>query len=230
MSITLNKIASDVENMATSGDLSYSFRIEDEQIYYWIHGARSMFISQAIGKRQDITDAWVQVIQCLEMTQVDSSECCLQNTNCKVLRSVSQLPVTIETANDNSIIKVTCGSGEIITKSNPFESKYNEYNKWTAKKPQWFIQNGYLYVINLDVVQYVNVYGLFEDPTELSAFTACSGNSCFDIDDPYPVTAKMANDITNYIVKTKVIPFMKFKQDDSNDGNNDNAQLPGNPA
>lgn len=230
MAITLNQMASDTRNMASSGDLTYSFRIEDEQIYFWIHEARAMLISQALSKRQNITDVWVQAIKCLKLIQVDASECCLTPSNCYVLRSEQQLPITIETHLDNSIVRVTNTDGDIITRSNPFEAKYNKYNKYTADKPQWFIQNGYLYITNVDIIEYVTVYGLFEDPTVLASFIDCNGQSCFDIDGPYPVSAKMANDITNYIIKAKVVPFLKFKQDDTNDGNNDNAQLQGNPA
>lgn len=230
MAITLNQIAADIENLATSGDLSYSFRIEREQVYFWIHETRSMLISQALSKRQNISDVWVQAIKCLKLIQVDASECCLVPSKCVVLRSEQQLPITIETHLDNSIIRVTTVSGEIITKSNPFEAKYNKYNKYTAEKPQWFIQNGYLYITNTDLLEYVTLYGLFEDPSELADWYDCEGNGCFDIDSSYPVSNKMANDITNYIIKAKVVPFLKFKQDDTNDSNNDNSQLQGNPA
>ena len=229
MQATINEIASDIRNMATSGDLSYAFRIEDEQIYFWIHEARAMLISQALSKRQNITDVWLQAIKCLKLIQVDASECCLTPSSCYVLRSEEQLPITIETHLDNSIVRVTTTDGDIISKSNPFEAKYNKYNKYTAEKPQWFIQNGYLYITNTDILEYVTVYGLFEDPTSLAGFIDCNGQSCFDIDSPYPVSLKMANEITNYIIKAKVIPFMKFKQDDTNDGSNESAQLQGNP-
>jgi len=229
MQVTINEIASDVRNMATSGDLSYAFRIEDEQIYFWINETRSMLISQALSKRQNISDVWIQAIKCLKMIQVDATECCLDPSTCVVYRSEEQLPITIETHIDNSIIRVVFPSGEVISKSNAFETKYLKYNKYTSNKAQWFIQNGYLYITNVDILEYVTVYGLFEDPSALSEFTDCGGDACFDIDGPYPVSMKMANEITNYIIKTKVVPFMKFKQDDTNDGNNESAQLPGTP-
>lgn len=226
---TLNEITSDIRNMATSGDLNYSFRIEDEQIYFWIHETRAMLISQAIAKRQDISDIWVQALKCLKLIQVDPAECCFVTTNCRVLRSESQIPTTIETALDNSIIRVVDPSGNIISKSNPFEAKYNNYNKYVSRKAQWYIQNGYLYILNEEFLEYVTVYGLFDDPTSLVHFLDCTGNTCFDIDAPYPVSVKMANEISNYIIKAKVLPFMKFRQDDSNDGSNESAQLNGNP-
>lgn len=226
---TINEIASDIRNMATSGDLTYSFRIEDEQIYFWIHETRAMLISQAIAKRQDISDIWVQAIKCLKLIQVDASSCCFDTTGCMVLRSELQLPTTIETALDNSILRVTYIDGRIISKSNPYETKYNNWNKWTAKKAQWYIENGYLYIINENLIDYVSVFALFENPADLIEFPDCNGGVCFDIDALYPVSIKMANDIANYVIKAKVLPFLKFKQDDTNDGNNQDAQLNGNP-
>ncbi len=228
--ITLNQITSDIRNMAASGELAYAFRIEDEQIYFWVHEIRAMLISQAIQKRQNITDTWVQSISCLELQQVDESECCLVDTGCMVLRSVLPLPHTIETTADNSIIRVMTSTGQIISKSNPFEAKYNKYNRYTADKTQWFLKNGYLYILNSQLMKYVTVYGLFEDPSELASYTSCTGVPCFSIDDSYPVSNKMANDITNYIIKTKVVPFLKFPQDLSNDGAKNESQLPGNPT
>lgn len=228
--ITLNQIASDIDNMAASGELAYAFRIEQEQVYFWIHEVRAMMISQAIAKRQSITDTWVQEISCVEMQQVDESECCLVNTGCMVLRSKEQLPRTIETVADNSIIRVVTSAGQIISKSNAFEIKYNNYNRYTADKTQWFLKNGYLYVLNDKFMKYINIYGLFEDPSELANYTSCTGKTCFNVDDPYPVSNKMANDITNYIIKTKVVPFLKFPQDNANDGAKNESQLPGNPS
>ncbi len=229
--ITLSQITSDIENLATSGDLSYVFRIEHEQVYYWINEVRAMLISQAIQKKESLSDVWIQSISCVEMIQVEESECCLVNTGCYVLRSVNKLPITIETVGDNTIVRVVSASGDIISKSNPFETMYSSANKYTSKKARWFLKNGYLYILNEQLIERVTVYGIFEDPTELSNWVDCSSSSCFDVyTSPYPVGAKMANEITNYIIKVKVIPFLKFKQDNSNDGSNDESQLSGNPT
>ena len=228
--ITLSQITSDIRNIAASGELAYAFRVEDELIHFWIHEVRAMMISQSIAKRQNITDTWVQEISCVPLVQVDESECCLVDTGCLVLRSETQLPHTIETVADNSIIRVVTSAGQIISKSNAFEVKYNKYNRYTAKKTQWFLKNGYLYILNDQFMEYINVYGLFEDPSELSNYTSCTGITCFSADDAYPVSNKMSNEITNYIIKTKVVPFLKFPQDNSNDGAKNESQLPGNPA
>ena len=218
---TLSELVSDIRNIATSGENTYSFRIEDEQIAYWIAEVRSMLISQAISRRDHLTDTWVQGITCMQLIQVDSSECCLLESDCKtLLRTKDRLPTTVETFNDNTIVRVTKANGDIISKSNPFEVKYNKYNKYTSLKSQWYLQNGYLYIINEEHIEYINVYAIFENPTELANYINCSNETCFNWDQQYPVSLRMANDITNIVLKTKVYPLLQLPQDTANDAAN----------
>jgi len=69
MGITARHIIADIESIATSGIAPNEFRIEPEQILYWINQTRSMLISQAIKNRQNLSDAWMQTIGCLELEQ-----------------------------------------------------------------------------------------------------------------------------------------------------------------
>lgn len=217
---TLNQLVSDQRNIADSGENNYSFRIADTQIAYWNHEIRAMLIAQDITKRKDISDVWVQVISCVELEQVDKSECCLITTNCYVLRSKIKIPTTIETYGDNLILRVTTPTGDIISKSNPFEVKYNKYNKYTSKKANWYLEKGYIYISSETLLETINIYGVFDNPEELSSFTKCG--SCFSWDDEYPVSLKMANDMTNIILNTKILPMLRLPQDTTNNSISDN--------
>lgn len=223
MANNLYKLVSDVRNIATSGKENYSFRIEDAQIAYFIHQARSKFISEAITRRENITDVWVQSIDCMELIQVDKSDCCVVPTGCYILKTKYKIPNTIENFSDNSILRVTSPNGDIITKSNPFKNKYNQYNKFTKSKAFWYLQNEYLYIINEQLLSNISIFGLFEDPEELGQFKSCAGIPCYTWDTNYPVTLKMANDITNYVVRSKILPLMQFPQDTTNNASNDSS-------
>ncbi len=221
--MTTNQLISDIRNISTSGGNPVEFRIEDAQILFWANEVRSILISQAIQKKQDITDSWVQTIFCLEMEQVDKSECCDIVTNCYILRSIEEIPRTIETSKDNTILRVSTPTGKVISKSNPFESRYASYNKYTKEKAGWFIRNNRLYILNEDFLKFVDVDLLAENPSDLSAFNTCSGTSCFSINSEYPCSLKMASEITNIVVKTKVFPFLQMPQDNKNDASNDST-------
>lgn len=216
----VKQLIKDIANIASSGSNPIEFKIEDAQILFWCNEARAMFISQAIQKRQDISDTWIQRLSCLELEQIDKSECCEIRTNCFILRSVEQLPITIETIGDNSVLRVETIMGDIISKANLFEAKYTVYTKFTKEKPRWFIKNNYLYVVNEHLLKYVNIDLLAEDPSALSAYNDCSGVQCFTMDSDYPCSLKMANDITNYVLKAKVYPFLQLPPDNTNDSAN----------
>ena len=178
--MTVKQLVSDIRNLATSGSNPIEFRIEDAQILFWCNEVRAMLISQAIQKKQDITDSWVQTINCLEMEHVDKSECCDIVTNCYILKSIEELPRTIETTKDNTVLRVSTPQGKIISKSNPFESRYSSYNKYTKDKAGWFIKNNHLYIINEDFLKFVDVDLLAENPSDLANFNSCAGVSCFN--------------------------------------------------
>lgn len=222
----VNHIVSDLRNIATSGSNPIEFKIEDMQLLFWINEVRAMLISQAISKKQDISDTWVQIISCLELELVDNSECCEVTTDCYILRTVLEIPSTIETWMDNTILKVTKPTGEIITKSNPYKAQYSSYSKYTSNKPTWFIKNNRIYITSEQLLEKINVWGIFENPSELSTFVSCGGESCFSYDDEYPCSLKMANDITNIVLKTKVYPYLQLPADNTNDAvNNGDSQL-----
>lgn len=223
--ITLSHIVSDIENLATSGELTYSFRVEKEQIAFWVHQIRSMLISQAIQKGQDLSDVWIQSIGCVALEQVSVSECCASTSDCYVLRSVNKLPGTIETHIDNSIIRVVTASGEIITRDNPFSARYHQYSKYTSKMMGWYIKNGYLYIEGTDLLESVTVYALFENPEDLADWINCDDETCFSWDQAYPISMKMASDVTNIVFKTKIMPFYSTNPDTANNAHNESGLL-----
>lgn len=217
---SLNKIVSDIQNIATSGSLTVDFRIEQSQIVFWVNEIRSMLISQAIEKGRDLSNVWIQPITCLALIEVDKSECCDITTNCKILRTQLQIPETIEVRGMNAIVEVTKPNGDVISRTNNLESKYAKFSKYTGNKSRWFLRNKYIYIINEIYLESININGIFEDPSELSLYTACDGDTCFNSDSPYPCSLKMANDITNIVFKTKVYPFIQMPQDNTNDASN----------
>jgi hypothetical protein len=224
--MTSLQIISDVRNIASSGPAAVDFRISDAQILFWVNEVRSMLIVQALQKRQDISDIWLQNINCIPLTEVDVAECCDIVSDCYILRSVDKLPSTIETADANTMIKVAGIDGTSIAKINSFRSRFRAYNKFIGKTAAWFMKNDYLYITNTSLeLGVISVTGLFEDPGDLSRFISCSNTPCYTLESQYPASLKMANEITNYIIQTKVKPYMLTNQDQTNDKKDETRPL-----
>lgn len=77
-----------------------------------------------------------------------------------------------------------------------------------------------MYITSDDLLETINIYGVFDNPEELSNFTKCG--ACFSWDDEYPVSLKMANDMTNIILNTKILPMLRLPQDTTNNSISDN--------
>lgn len=217
MAITLNHLIYDIIGIASSGSYPNEMKISNEQCKFWIEEVRAQLIGQALNKRDDIHDSWIQYIGCVELEQVEDSSCCLVDSDCHVLKSVKRIPSTIDTYKDNMIISVTTVEGVSIPKSNPIKQKYQVYNKYTGNSKSWYLKDNYLYIINDQLLSYVSLSGIFERPSELSAFVECSGEVCFTDSSTYPVSLAIASQITDIVVKTKAQPFFLFPSDESND-------------
>lgn len=221
MAVTLNKIVYDVLNIASRGQQSDDFPISVRQCEIWVHELRAKLISQSIQKKGDILDNWIQHINCLELETVDAAECCDVDTDCTILKSVEQLPSYVEIVSVRDITNKLS-----FSPINLFRAKYISGNKYTANRPKYYMKDQYLYIVNSDTLEKVSISGVFEDPTELSAFTDCDGSSCYNGDMSYPVNLKMATDIVDIILRTKVVPTLQMPADNTNDANNTNQQAP----
>lgn len=219
MAVTAASLIYDIIDIASSGAMPTGFRIEEEQVLYWINQTRAMLISQALHKKEDMSDLWLQQINCFEMVKADISDCCEVPSGCVGLKSKLPIPNSIENGGINSYM-VTDVQGGAIQEMNRFSQRYKKYNKYTGKTKGWFIKGDHLYIVNDKGLKFVTLTGLFEDPSELADYRTCSGDACWSINSSYPVGAKMASDITNIVVKTKIIPYMQFQLDDKNDANN----------
>lgn len=227
MSITANHIISDIRNIATSGSNSIEFKIEDTQLLYWINECRATLINQAIQKNQDLSDIWIQKISCLELEKTELGKCwdsedeeCSDGNGCFILRSIQELPNTIETFGDNMIIRVVTLAGVILAKGNQFSEIYNTYNKYTGTKPLWWIENNHLYISGQTFIKKVNVFGIFDQPSDLADFKSCEDQSCWSVNSDYPCSLKMASMITDIVIRTKVYPYLQLPADNKNDGTN----------
>ncbi len=218
--ITLSHLIYDIIGIASSGSYPNEMKISNEQCKFWVEEVRAQLIGQALNKRDDIHDSWIQYIGCLELEPVEDTSCCLADSDCHILKSIKRIPSTIDTWKDNMIISVTTTEGVSIPKSNPIRQKYQKYNKYASNRRSWYLKDNYLYIINDTMLTYASLSGIFETPSELSNFVECSGESCFsETETPYPVSLAIASQITDIVVKTKAQPFFLFPSDESNNAN-----------
>jgi hypothetical protein len=201
--------------------------ITKELVNFHVNNVRAQLAKQQIGKYGTLEKSYVQSLGCLELELADKSECCEYPTGCKILRTVLNIPQTI---NDSLLTRV--GPVDLSEASfNHIEYErvpFSGYNKYTKNIKRWFRKdhNGPIYIVVnendlLDQsLEVISADGVFENPQDLQSFLSCStGEVCFSDSSRYPVPASMIPIIQDIIIKSFVGVQSKSPIDSSNDNN-----------
>jgi hypothetical protein len=201
--------------MATERELIYDIRsiiapkitdddnLSELQIRFWIKSSRAVLIRRDYEKGRAINPDIIQSLGCVEVVQVDSSECGL-STGCVVLRTKCQIPNTIEGSFTNMITRV--GPASTMLKSYPIKPysrlPWLNKDKFTKNITKAALHNGYIYLVSSKQLEgIINIQGVFENPEEVSNFTTCEGEACYSLDNKYPLGAHLIDALKQMVVE-----------------------------
>lgn len=213
MTPTINEIVFSVINQLR-GRSTVSDVISTEQVKFLAKAVRADLLKQGANKGYSADPYIIQSLGCVELTWVDSAECCAAQTGCDLLRTVKPIPSTIELHNQQLFGRIgpTDKRQPAFDYINFERVPYLGHNKFTKNRIKAYQQNtgGYMYfevpTEKAKMLKYVNIQGVFENPEDVASFTDCTtGNSCYTDDYPYPVKLWMVP----VIIKTVVDMFMR---------------------
>jgi hypothetical protein len=210
----------------TSSDSSIDYRLLD----FWISSKRTAWFTKLYNKFQStVPNVYYQTLPCVEVIDVDQSECCEISTGCSIKRTKEKLPEFLALADGELIEKV--GPTFIVTI--PFSvinykrAEFFGNGRFDKNSIGVFLYNGYLYLISkdtfhLNMLEYINVRGVFRDPLQAGEFKDCDNQPCFSAESEYPLEARLWEFIKMEIL-TKEIPLKLGTKADSRGDNQDNA-------
>jgi len=207
--MTLDEITYNLLNLIRGGRLSHDEHISPEQIKFNIKHYRAMFIRRDYAKHGFISSHIEQDLGCLELTYVDSVKCCspssAQETGCLVYRTVKELPKTVRYNFKEALSYIGDVTGVGTIPFIPANTvQYLAYDKYTKGKYKAYMIDNYLYVYNADGLKYINVRGVFEDPSEVATFD-CNGSDCYnDSSSPFPIPLDMIERINTGILSKEL--------------------------
>lgn len=179
----ISEIIQRVESTLVSG-LPEHFRhgyISHRWIYSVLKSMRSRILIQKKNKKQQIS-AWnKQTITCIPLIDVNANECeCYTLNVCTIKRTEKKIPEVLIGLSDYMIDSIFIENRkiDIVSKS---EVKYQAYSRFTKNKTQAFFDNGYIYIINGDFLDFINITAVFNDPVEVEKYNA--ENACNDEED-----------------------------------------------
>lgn len=204
---TLAQIAYDIMfNLDGTSRLSDDTDTEIEQIYYKIDTVRAQLIRQDQAKGRSLSSNIIQIIPCLKVIEVSSSECCNVDLECTVLRSETRLPKPIELYQKDLIVRV---AGADVTGPHwnfipVAKLMWAGKSQWTKDSTKWTFRDGYIYIINAPTLSRISVSAVFENPRELAAFQTCEDLPCYSTNDEYPISGYMLPIVKQMVIEDMV--------------------------
>ena len=191
-------------------------------IKFWIKGYRAKFIHELTFAGKLIDPQLVQDLGAVPLVEVDQadSDCPDIEWGCKVLRT--EIPKLIDLPNNRGLVWVGLIDKQTpIMLDYPDDSKFKRATRFGKQFNRAYLISNNLYVVTKDTgadLKYINIRGVFEDPTEAFNYVApgCE-KKCYTDNDPYPIPMRMYEPLTKSILATELNITINSVNDELND-------------
>lgn len=218
MSASLNELIFNLNNIERGGILSDDENMSEEQLKFIFNYVRAVVIKRDADKSRHISNDIVQDLGCVPVKLIDKAECCSVSAGCNILRTVSKIPTVLDFNFDTGLRSIGDIDGDELYTESTYETiMWSRHNKYTGKLPRYFHKDGYIYVTNKDLSDYVRIRAVFEDPREAALFKTCDGDPCYNDDMDYPVAAWMIPVINELILSKELRIEALAANDEVND-------------
>jgi len=223
--MTLNELAYNLLNLLRAGRSSNDEQISLSQIKFNIKHYRAMFIRRDYARNGLVTRHLEQSLGCLDLIEVDASQCCSFEVGCPIYRTSLKIPRTVRLNFREAITYTGAVNGtQRIPMVEPYEVEYLMYDKYTKRNPKVFMIEDYMYIYNPNGISKINVRGIFEDPEELGAYN-CETGVCYDSNSQFPLPADMVSAISAGLLNGELKLILNPLNDSENDRQQDNQQV-----
>lgn len=211
-----------VKNIISAGPSSDDFSYSNALIAHFLEVTRALLTEQKADKYRFISEQSFQSV-CLPLEFANSHNCCEGPSDpCKILRSTIKIPKFLNTR-WGSFTKVTDLRGTVIPELTRTQNRLSKYSRQQNTNAGWYIQDGYIYILNNSDLEMVLVHGLFDKPSEIEQLNCKSNTTSSTCPDPFstefPVDpdliVPMYNLTLEYLLKSRSLP--RDEENDSRD-------------
>lgn len=222
--VTLNQIAFEIFEVVR-GDISDDDDISLDMIKDMIHDTRAKLLKQKFDKNaRVIDDVFTQSLGALQIEAVDASAHSSIKAGRYMYRTVREIPATIDRKNYEGTFTRLGPADKLATGYNLVSydrALYSGNGRFNRDQIFCFLRDNKLYLISNSGayhkgVQFIDVVGVFQNPSQVATFLDSNGDSLYADDKTYPVSRSLKEDIEN-IVKKKLMPNAQAPTDKLND-------------
>ena len=216
--ITLNEIAYDILGILRP-HLTDDEEISLRQIKKSIHDIRAQFIRNELNKNRSVDPDIIQDLGLLEVEVVDSAAVentpygsSKQQSGINVYRTTLAIHSIIELHHAKALLRVSLKDKT----GRPIPVVDYKQVPWIGNGRFNSTTHGYCYLLNQRIYfvlsnftltsDYVNVQGVFQDPTEAARFNYVASKEVYTDDSSYPIARWMVNSIKKELLSQFKIP------------------------
>ena len=189
---------------------------QDNYLWTKFTFARSRVLKNQLSRRNKLSRLNYHSV-CIELIDVDQSECSCVELGCIVKRTKHQIPSFLHTSS-NSTFTIKNLKNQILPQSQEecIESDIL-YKPGYKDKQVGAIRNGYLYLYNSSAQQLI-IEAVWSNPLELLFIQKCNDNNCLqDSKELIQLSEELMQDIFN-VVMSSLYPNLQIPPNDTNDG------------
>jgi hypothetical protein len=178
--------------------------------------ARSRVLKNQLSRRNKLSRLNYHSV-CIELIDVDESECACVATGCKVKRTKHQIPSFLHTSSNSTLMIKNIKNQPIPQSQEECIEDDIKYKPGYKNKQVSAIRNGYAYVYNSSAKHLV-LDAIWANPLELLFIQKCEQDKCLqDNKDLIQISEELLLDMFN-IVMSSLSPSLQIPLNDTNDG------------
>jgi hypothetical protein len=186
-----------------SGQLSDDFSLSEDLVFSQICSVRSRLIRQEKSANKWLSGLYIQDLPLVELVKADAHERCPEEIDECVLRSKEPLPKFVDTSFSDLVTFVGTVSGERFERTTYNSYKYMSHSRYTGHKTKFYFVGDYLYIIQpkTNLLKFVSVQGVFENPLEAESYQKCGSIGCYlDYDFIFPLSATLVDTLIQLVI------------------------------
>jgi hypothetical protein len=153
----------------------------------------AMVLRREYDKTKSFRSSAIYTLKCVELSKVNSTDCCSTDLGCKILKTGIKIPRPIivkDLPDFNYVGGIDLNNERRIDYILPSEIEWFKYRKYSSKLPYYTYMNDYIYVFNTLTLKKIKVRYSPANPIEL--FELDCDASCFDTDEDVVIDPDLA--------------------------------------
>lgn len=217
--VTLRQLVYDIGNLKSGGIQSDDEMWSNRQKAFAVMAARAILAKRDLDKDRLMQQGMMQTLECVEVIQVPSYECCGLSSECSVLRTKEKLPRIVAT-NDGIALNYIGSPNNFddFAYIQPHRVKWSIHDPHVGYMRKVTMVNDYAYIINDEELESISIRAIFENPISASSKFKSNPN-CNSWDAIFPFPAHLILPMKQEIAKLDLEILRRSIPDETNDAN-----------